>query len=135
MIKSYRELFLFKSFEERFEYLKLGGVVARESFGFERYLNQSFYRSAEWKQIRRAAIIRDEGCDLGIGDRQIFDYIFVHHINGITIEMIENADPMIFDLDNLICASRNTHNAIHYGDKSLLSIMPKARQKGDTLLW
>ena len=134
-IKSYRELSRLKTFEERFEYLKLGGVVGQETFGFDRYLNQAFYRSREWKRIRDQVIIRDNGCDLGILDREIFEYVMTHHINPITIENIENGDDCIFDLNNLICTSRITHQALHYGDASLLVKLPPERRKGDTNLW
>jgi hypothetical protein len=135
MIKSYKELSRLNSFEERYKYLKLGGVVGQETFGYDRYLNQMLYRSREWKQIRDRVIIRDNGCDLGILDREIFDVVFVHHINPITIEDIELGSDRIFDLNNLISTSKNTHQAIHYGDISLLSIMPIERRKGDTTLW
>jgi hypothetical protein len=135
MIKSYRELRRLKTFEERFEYLKIGGVVGRESFGFDRYLNQQLYRSKEWKLTRNGIIIRDDGCDLGIHDREIFERIIVHHINPITIKNVERGDDCVFDSDNLICTSLNTSNAIHYGDKSLLIRIPQERRKGDTNLW
>ena len=135
MIKSYKELCRLKSFKERFEYLKIGGSVGRETFGFERYINQSFYRSSEWKKIRRDIIIRDNSCDLGIPDREIFGRIIVHHINPITVLDIENGNGCIFDYNNLICTSHNTSNAIHYGDASLLIELPQERRKGDTKLW
>ena len=135
MIKSYRELRRLNTFEERFEYLMLGGVVGRQTFGVARYLNQVFYHSGEWKQIRRDIIIRDNGCDLGIHDRDISDRIIVHHINAITIEDIERGRDCIFDPDNLICASHSTSNAIHYGNKSFLIMIPQERRKGDTNLW
>ena len=135
LIKSYRELRRLKTFEERFEYLKLDGIVGRSTFGFERYLNQEFYRSAEWKRVRRDIIVRDDGCDLGIPDRKIFGKIIVHHINPITIEDIERGADFIFDSNNLICTSHNTSNAIHYGDASLLPRLPIERRKGDTYLW
>lgn len=133
--KCYEELIRLRTFEERFEYLRIGGTVGRETFGFERYLNQNFYRSQEWKFTRRDIIIRDNGCDLGIKDREIFGRIIVHHINPITVDDIEFGRPCIFDPNNLICTSHNTSNAIHYGDKSLLSRLPRERQKGDTRLW
>lgn len=134
-IKSYRELRRLRTFEERFEYLKIGGVIGRETFGFERYLNQNFYRSPEWKHTRRDIIVRDNGCDLGIEDREIFGRIIVHHINPISIEDIEYGRDIIFDHDNLVCCSHNTSNAIHYGDSSLLIKLPQERRKGDTQLW
>lgn len=135
MIKSYRELIRLPTFEERFAYLKMGGSVGRETFGFDRYLNQAFYNSREWKRTRRDIIVRDESCDLGIFDREIFGKIVIHHINPITIEDLENGDWCVFDPNNLICTSPNTHNAIHYGDESLLSLLPKERRRGDTKLW
>ena len=136
MIKSYRELRRLRTFEERFDYLIIGGVVGRETFGFERHLNQSFYHSKEWKYTRRDIIVRDNGCDLGVPDREIFDRIIVHHINSITIDDIELGRDCIFDPDNLICASHDTSNALHYGGKSSLLIrLPQERRKGDTTLW
>jgi hypothetical protein len=135
ILKSYRELRTLRTFEERFEYLKIGGVVGRETFGFERYLNQAFYNSNEWKPCRRDIIIRDKGCDLAIPDREIFDRIIVHHINPITAEDIELGRDCILDPDNLICTSLNTSNAIHYGDASRLLQLPQERRKGDTQLW
>lgn len=135
MIKSYKELRRLKTFEERFEYLRIGGVVGRETFGFERYLNQTFYRSTEWRHIRRDIIVRDGACDLGIPDREIYDRIIVHHINSITIDDIELARDCVRDPDNLICCSHNTSNAIHYGDASLLIRLSPERRKGDTCLW
>lgn len=135
MIKSYRELLRIPTFEERFEYLKIGGAVGRETFGFERYLNQTFYHSGEWKLCRRDTIVRDNACDLAIPDRKILGRIIVHHINPVTMEDIELGRDCVFDPDNLICSSHNTSNAIHYGDKSLLILVPKDRRKGDTTLW
>lgn len=135
MIKSYKELRCLRSFEERFEYLKLGGVVGRSTFGVDRYLNQNFYHSTEWRQFRRDIIIRDNGCDLGIVGREISDRIILHHINPITIEDIELRRRCILDPNNVICTSHNTSNAIHYGDKSLLIRLPQERRKGDTNLW
>lgn len=135
MIKSYKDLRRLYTFEERFEYLKLGGVVGRETFGFARYVNQNFYRSPEWKRVRRDVIIRDGSCDLGITDREIFSHIIIHHINPITVEDIEYGSDSIFDLNNLICTTHNTHQAIHYGDERLLIRLPKERKRGDTYLW
>lgn len=135
MIKSYRELRRLRTFEERYEYLKLGGVVGRETFGFERYLHQKFCRSTEWKHARRDIILRDNGCDLGIPDREIFGRIIIHHINPLTIDDIELGRDCLLDPDNLISCSHNTSNAIHYGDASLLAILPQERRKGDTRLW
>jgi hypothetical protein len=135
MIKTYRKLIRLSTFEERFEYLKLGGGIGQETFGFDRYLNQVLYQSREWKQVRDQVITRDNGCDLAISDRAIFSRATVHHINPITLEDIDDRNPKIFDLNNLILTSHETHNAIHYGDISLLPRLPKERQKGDTTLW
>ena len=135
IVRSYRELIRLPTFEERFEYLKLGGVVGRETFGFDRYLNQILYKSKEWKLFRRDMIVRDSCCDLAMLDREIHGLVIVHHINPITIEDIENRNPCVFDPDNTVCSSHTTHNAIHYGDKSLLITLPKERRKGDTIPW
>lgn len=135
MIKTYNRLCLLSTFEERYEYLQIRGIVGRETFGFERYLNQSFYKSREWRATRRDVIVRDEGCDLGIPDRQIYGRVIVHHINPITVEDIENHADCLFDLNNLICVSEETDRAIHYGDASLLPKLPKERRKGDMCPW
>lgn len=135
MHKTYRELRRIPTFEERFEYVRLGGVVGRETFGFERYLNQVFYHSKEWRLFRRDMIVRDNGCDLAIPDREIFDRIILHHLNALLIEDIENSADCLFDPDNVICVSHATSNAIHYGDSSLLIRLPEERRKGDTRLW
>lgn len=135
MIKSYRDLRRLKTFEERYDYLRLGGVVGRSTFGFDRYLNQTLYRSPEWKRVRNAVIIRDNGCDLGIPDRAINEQILIHHINPISIEDIENRASCVLDPDNLITTTLVTHNAIHYGDASQLIRLPTERRKGDTTLW
>lgn len=135
LIKTYEQLVTLLSFIDRFEYLKIGGVVGRATFGFERYLNQSLYRSQEWKTVRRDAIIRDNGRDLGIKDREIVGRLLVHHINPITINNVLNHDDCVFDLNNLICSSLDTHNAIHFGDNSLISTLPIERKEGDTTLW
>lgn len=134
-VKTYRKLIRIPTFEERFEYLKLSGQVGRETFGPARYLNQSFYRSREWKRLRDYILVRDNGCDLGIDDREIFSQVYIHHINPITIDDIERGDDAVFDPNNLISTSFETHNAIHYGNESNLIKLPKVRQKGDTCLW
>lgn len=134
-IKSYSELITLPTFEERYEYLRLGGTVGVETFGFDRYLNQMLYRSNKWRVSRDKAIIRDCGCDLGIPDREIQGRILVHHINPITIEDIINERSILFDLENLICSSKNTHDAIHYGDSSLLILNPIERSANDTCPW
>jgi hypothetical protein len=135
MIKSYLELRLLLTFEERFQYLKIGGPVGRATFGFERYLNQSLYQSREWRYIRDQVLVRDAGCDLGVPDREIFIRPTVHHINPITIEDVELGNDCVFDLNNLITTSHETHNAIHYGNKSMLTGLPKERRKGDMCPW
>ena len=135
MNKNYSELIKFKSFEERFNYLKLVGSIGTETFGFDRYLNQSFYTSYKWRQVRRDIIIRDEACDLAISERPIFGNIRVHHMNPITVEDLEFNRDIVFDPEFLICVSHNTHNAIHFGNEKKLFIMPKERKKGDTILW
>jgi hypothetical protein len=135
LIKSYSQLIRIPTFMERYRYLKLDGVVGDSTFGFNRYINQSFYTSSVWRQLRSRVIVRDEGCDLAIPDRPIGGTIFIHHINPITLDMFENDDPLLYDEDNLICVSRDTHSAIHYGDESLLIPDFTPRQPGDTKLW
>lgn len=139
MNKSYAELKTLPTLEERFNYLKLHGTVGEETFGFERYLNQTFYRSREWKQARNRIIIRDEGCDMGLEDYPINGPIFIHHINPIMPEIMgtdsETLIRILTDPNNLICVSRQTHQAIHYGDSSLLPKDYKERRPGDTTLW
>jgi hypothetical protein len=134
-IKSFRELRRLQTFEERYEYLKLSGVVGRTTYGFDRYVNQVLYHSKEWRLTRRDVILRDHSCDLGIRDREIYHGLIIHHINPITIEDIEDGNDCVFDLDNLVCTTLNTHNAIHFGDASLLVRLPPERRKGDTSLW
>lgn len=134
--RSYQELISFKTFEERFQYLKINQSPSEVTFGGHRLLNQMLYQSSIWKQVRRQIIIRDQGCDLGIEDRPIYNKILIHHLNPITIEQVANNDPVVFDLNNLICCSCDTHNAIHYGDgKNLSPSNPIERKPGDTLLW
>lgn len=134
MIRTYSELITIPTFIERYRYLKIGGKVGEETFGFDRYLNQTLYRSPEWKRFRRDIILRDCGCDLACDDREIFGKILIHHIVPITLEDIHRRDPKIFDPDNVISTSLNTHNAIHYGDESLLFEMVE-RRPNDTCLW
>lgn len=135
MIKTYQELRRFMTYEERYDYLRIGGQLGRSTFGFERYLNQALYTSVEWKQVRNRVIIRDGSCDLGIKDREIFGKLCIHHLNPITIEDFEQGNECIFDLNNLICTSINTHNAIHFGSRSTLPSLPIIRTKGDTCPW
>ena len=135
-IKTYSELSKFKTFKERYEYLRLGGIVGEETFGFDRYLNQIFYKSEEWKRIRNYVIIRDNGCDLGIQDHKIIDgIILVHHMNPITKEDIINKNEMLLDPEYLITTVKNTHDAIHYGDESLLVEDLVERSANDTCPW
>lgn len=135
MIKTYSEMILLPTFLERFKYLQIGGIVGAETFGFDRYLNQSLYRTAEWKRFRNEIIVRDNGCDLGCDDRTIYGKILVHHINPLTVEDIVNRHSCVFDPDNVICVSLDTHNAIHYGDEELLMLGPIERTKNDTCPW
>lgn len=135
-MKTYTECISLPTFEERFEYLKLSGGVGMETFGSSRYLNQIFYGTPEWKKIRRDVIARDEGCDLAHQDRPINTKIYIHHINPITVDDILNRKESLFDLENLISVSFNTHNAIHYGDKSLLiPSSPTERKPFDQAPW
>lgn len=134
-IKTYSELIQFHTFEERFQYLQLNGSVGKETFGFDRYLNQNFYRSSEWKRIRDKVIIRDNGCDLGIEDRMIGNRILIHHMNPINdIDIIDLTD-ILLNPEYLICVSHQTHNAIHYGNEDLLVKPPTIRSKNDTCPW
>lgn len=135
MFKNYRDLLCLRTFEERFEYLKIGGSIGQETFGWHRYFNQRLYQSKEWKLFRRDIIIRDEGSDLAILDRKIYSFATIHHINPITIEDIEFGRDCVFDPDNAICSSAETHRAIHFGNDSLLSQLPKERRRGDMCPW
>lgn len=134
-IKSYSELIQLPTFEERFEYLKLEGAVGKSTFGYDRYLNQALYQSYEWRQFRKKIILRDGGCDLGCDGFDIFKGGILHHINPISKEDIINRRPIVFDPDNIILTTHNTHNAIHYGDKDLLILAPTVRTKNDTCPW
>ena len=135
IIRTYSELITLPTFIERFRYLKLGGVIGEETFGFDRYLNQTLYRSSEWKRFRRDMIIRDNGMDLALEGYDVVGKILVHHIDPITIKDVLRRDPKIFDPENVVCTSLNTHNAIHYGDESLLITEPIVRTKYDTCPW
>lgn len=135
MIKSYSELITLQTFEERFEYLKLNGVVGKETFGFDRILNQILYKKPKWRRKRNDIIIRDNGCDLGIEGREIYGPVTVHHINPINVEDILNDNPMVYDDENLICVTQNTHNAIHYSDDNILVKDPIERKPNDTCPW
>ena len=135
IIRTYSELITLPTFEERFEYLKLNGSVGEETFGFDRYLNQTLYRSMEWKRFRRDMILRDNGLDLACDDYEIVGKIILHHIDPITMADILCRHPKIFDPENVVCVSMNTHNAIHYGDENLLMTGPIVRTKNDTCPW
>lgn len=134
-IRTYSELQGYQSFEDRFHYLSLKGRVGELTFGFDRWLNQLFYNSNEWKTIRNEVIVRDGGCDLGVSGFDIHSGLLVHHMNPITIKDIENGEDWILDPEFLITTSHQTHNAIHYGDETLLPRGPIVRKAGDTLLW
>lgn len=134
-MKTYSELILLPTFKERFEYLKLSGAVGKDTFGFDRYLNQQFYRTSEWKRVRDAVIIRDNGCDLGVEGYEIHDRIIIHHMNPITANDIIKHSDWILDPNQLICTSFRTHNAIHYGDISLIDKQPTIRKPNDTCPW
>lgn len=134
-VRSYSELSMLNTFEERFRYLQLNGAVAEETFGFDRYLNQRFYNSNEWKSIRDFVILRDNGCDLGIEGYEIYGKIYIHHMNPIQIKDIETSSEFLLDPEYLITTTLNTHNAVHYGDQSLLIAAPVERSRNDTCLW
>ena len=134
-MKSYRELILIPTFQERFEYLKLNGKVGEETFGFDRYFNQRFYRSKEWKDIRNYVITRDRGRDLAIEDREIFGKVLIHHMNPISISDIKDSTDYLLNPEYLITTTKLTHDAIHYGDSNLLTLEPIVRKAGDTILW
>lgn len=136
IIRTYRELSQLLTFEERYEYLKLSSIIGDKTFGFERYMNQEFYRSPEWKRVRREVILRDNGCDLGVDGREIVDRIEIHHITPISLEDFENGSPLLLDLNNLICTSPSTHKAIHYGESNLITPSePTIRRPNDTCPW
>lgn len=136
MIRTYSELSRMASFKERFEYLRLDGAVGTETFGFDRYLNQQFYRSQEWKRIRNEIIVRDNGCDLGIEGFEIHGRIYIHHMNPIMLKDIVHQTDFLLNPEYLICTTHQTHNAIHYGDESLLSTLePVERTPHDTCPW
>ena len=134
-IRTYSELIQYSTLEDRYHYLKLGGEVGQATFGHDRYLNQTFYRSREWKQIRDHVIVRDEGCDLGIPGYEIHEVIYIHHMNPLTIAHLEAGDDDIINPEFLITTTHRTHNAIHYGDESLLPRQYVPRRPGDTRLW
>lgn len=134
-IRTYSELSKLKTFKERFTYLRLNGFVGKETFGFDRYLNQVFYKSAKWRSIRDFVIVRDNGCDLGIEGREIYGKIIIHHMNPITIQDIEQESDFLLEPEFLISTVHETHNAIHYGDENLLILAPIERKPNDTCPW
>lgn len=134
-IKTYSELICFHTFKERFEYLKLRGSVGKDTFGHDRYLNQVFYTSKEWRRLRDEIIIRDNGCDLGIDGREIRDKIYIHHLNPLGAKDILDRSEYLMNPEYLICVSFETHNAIHYGDINLLPRDPIERKPNDTCPW
>ena len=133
--RSYSELVKLPTFSERYNYLRLVGQDGSTTFWFDRYLNQSFYTSRDWRQVRHAVIARDAGCDLGLEGYEIFDRVYVHHMNPLTKKQVLAADENMFDLEYLISCTLNTHNAIHYGDPNSLVRLPPERRPGDTTLW
>lgn len=133
--KTYNQLKRLKTFEDRFEYLKLGGGVGESTFGFDRHINQKFYKSHEWQQVREYVIVRDNGCDLGVDGYEIHTQLLIHHINPMVSEDIIHSETWITNPEYLITTTHNTHNAIHYGDSSLLIMPTKPRTPGDTKLW
>jgi hypothetical protein len=135
MVRSYSELRRLDTLEERFRYLALRGEVGRATFGFDRYLNQQFYTSRQWRHIRNHVIARDVGRDLGIDGYEIHDRIYIHHMNPMTVDDITSGDPRILDPEFLISVTHKTHNAIHYGDEGLLAKPLAERIPGDTKLW
>lgn len=135
MIRTYSDLIKFNSFEERYDYLRLKSSVGKSTFGFDRYINQQFYRSTQWKHIRNHVIARDLGLDLAMEGYEIYDKIIIHHMNPMSIQEVEEGDPSILEPEFLISTTHKTHNAIHYGDKSLLSLPFVERNPNDTKLW
>ena len=135
MIKTYSKLSKLKTFRERFDYLKLDGTVGDETFGFDRYLNQRFYKSLEWRRIRDLVIVRDNGCDLGVYGYEIYGKVLIHHINPITAKDLSLSTDLLLNPEYLISTTIKTHNAIHYGDETLLNNFFTERSKNDTCLW
>lgn len=134
-MKTYSELIRISTFEERYRYLRLFGSIGEETFGFKRWLNQEFYHSDEWQRFRDRIIIRDGGCDLAVDGFEIYGSIIIHHLNPITYDDILNRNPCVFDSNNVVCTKLSTHNAIHYGDETLLSKPPVERTRNDTCPW
>jgi len=133
--RSYSELKRLDTFEDRYKYLRIGGLPGLQSFGFDRWINQRFYRSREWKNVRDKVILRDNGCDLGVEGFEIHSGLMIHHMNPVSVDDIEHGEAWIVDPEFLITTSLQTHNAIHYGDETLLPRGPIERTRGDTTLW
>lgn len=134
-LRTYSELRRLATFEERFDYLSLQGEVGQATFGFDRWINQHFYRSRQWRQVRDLVMFRDEACDLGIPGHDIHHGLVVHHMNPMTPEDLEQGEAWVLDPEYLITTTQRTHNAIHYGDQSLIPKLPVERRAGDTRLW
>lgn len=134
-IRTYSELITLPTFKERFEYLRLNGIVGKDTFGFDRYMNQIFYKSREWQSLRNQIIIRDNGCDLGVDGYEIHGKILIHHMNPITLDDIVERSDYLLNPDFLISTMLTTHNAIHYGDEKLIDKEPIERSKNDTCPW
>ena len=135
MIRTYSELRRLTDFEDRYRYLALRGSVGRATFGFDRHINQQFYRSTEWRHIRHHVIARDLGCDLGVEGYEIHDRVYIHHMNPMTVNDIAHGEDSILNPEFLISTTHRTHNAIHYGDERLLPRQLTERRSGDTKLW
>lgn len=135
MLKTYNDMLKFTSFEDRFKYLRLNGQVGSDTFGYDRYLNQAFYHSPKWRSVRNKVIIRDCGCDLACEGYEIFDRIYIHHINPISLDDMRIDSSVMYDLNNLVCVSFDTHQAIHYSDITLLPEQYVPRFKNDTIPW
>lgn len=134
-IRTYSELRTLQTFEERYRYLRLFGTVGQDTFGFDRVFNQMFYQSREWKAVRNQVIIRDNGCDLGVEGYEIYGPILIHHMNPISLDDIRNSTEFLMNPEYLIATTQRTHNAIHYGDESLLPKAPIERKRNDTCPW
>ena len=134
-IRTYSELITLPTFRDRYEYLKLNGRVGEETFGFDRYLNQAFYKSEEWRAVRDYVIVRDNGCDLGMEGHEIFGKILIHHMNPISKRDILDRSDLLLNPEYLICTIKNTHDAIHFGDANLLIVAPIERRRNDTCPW
>lgn len=135
LLRCYSELAQFTSLEERYQYLRLGGIVGSSSWGFDRYLNQALYTCNEWRSLRDKIIVRDQANDLGVDGYPIGGKVIVHHMNALVLEDVEDRDPNIFNPEYLICVSLRTHNAIHFGDDTQLPRLPIERRPGDTCPW